>query len=109
MKRPLITSVLSEIKLPSTQLENIINYRLRKRSFKPPQTGIDKCAPFKEYEPITTYSTSVVIKGVVRISLTDRKKGIIERSEIPMTAVLLVTCIKGKAGRYSIGMSTCLS
>ena len=104
-----ITSVLSDIKLPNSQVENIVNYRLRKEKCKPPITGIDHSHVFKQYEAITTYSTQVAIKGSVHICLADSRKGIIERSEIPMTASFLVTCIKGKKGWYKVGISTSLS
>ena len=80
MKRPVfLTSVLSDIKLPATQVENIVNYRLRKERNKPPATGIDKSIAFREYEAIITYSTQVTIKGSVSICSTDGNKKRIER------------------------------
>lgn len=110
MKRStFITSVLSDIKFPGTQLENIVNYRLRKEKSKPPATGIDESIVFREYEAVITYSTQVAIKGIVRICSTDSRKKMIEKCDIPMAASFLVTCIKGKKGAYRVGVSASLS
>ena len=110
MKRSaFVTSVSSDLKLPGTQLENIINYRLRKESSKPPVTGMDQNILFREYEAIKTYSTQVAIKGNVSICLTHNRKGVIERCEMPTAAFFLVTCIKGKKGWYRVGVIASLS
>ena len=109
MKRPVfLTSVLSDIKLPATQVENIVNYRLRKERNKPPATGIDKSIALMEYEAIITYSTQVTTKGNVSIYSTDGNKRRVKRSDTPMSASFLVTCIKGKTGKYGLGVSTSL-
>ena len=103
------TSVLSDLKLPQTQLENIINYRLRKERIKPRTTGTNKRIAFMEYEGITTYSTQVAIKGNVSICLSDNRKEVIERCDVPMTAFFLVTCNKGKKDWYRVGVCASLS
>jgi hypothetical protein len=110
MKRSaFITSVSSDIKLPNTQVENLVNYRLRKEKCKPPIIGIDHSYFFKEYEAITTYSTQVVTKGEVRMCLVNNRRVVVERYDLPVAASFFVTCIMGAKGRFKVGITTSLS
>ena len=104
-----ITSVSSNIKLPNKTLEKIINHRLRKEKTYLPVTGIDKTYFGRDFETVVTCNSQIVLKGDVLINFyNDQHRGV-ERIEIPMSSSFLVTCIKGKEGKYRVGISSSLS
>ena len=104
-----ITSVSSNIKLPNKVLEKIINHRLRNEKYKLPVTGIDKSYFGRDFEPIVSCNSQITLNGDVMIYYCHNGHGEVERLEIPMRSSFLVTCIKGKEGKYRVGISVSLS
>lgn len=104
-----ITAINSQLQLPATLLEEIVNHRTRRTKYHYPVTGIEKELYCADMDTISTYSIETTIKGDLELECYNHKSATIEIVYVPTASSFLVTCVKGKENGYKIKFSTSLN
>lgn len=105
----IITAINSQLHLPATLLEDIVNHRTRRTKYHYPVTGIEKELYCADLDTISTYSIETTIKGDLELECYNNKSAGMETVHVPAASSFLVTCIKGKEDGYKLEFSASLN
>ncbi|HTM93310.1 MAG TPA: hypothetical protein VL095_12900 [Flavisolibacter sp.] len=104
-----ITSINSQLYLPASLLEEIVNHRTRKTRYNYPVTGIEKELYCADLDTISTYSIETTIKGDLELECYNNKSAAVETVFVPVASSFLVTCVKEKENGYKVEFSLSLN
>lgn len=105
----IITAITSQLRLPATLLEDIVNHRTRRTKYNYPVTGIENSLYCSDLDTILTYSIETTIKGNLQIEAYNNNSGVMEMILVPVASSFLVTCAKVKETKYKIAFSASLN
>lgn len=105
----IITAINSQLCLPATLLEEIVNHRTRRTNYHYPVTGIEKSLYCSDLDTILTYSIETTIKGNLQIEAYNNHSGTMEIIHVPVTSAFLATCIREQGAKYKMEFTTSLN
>jgi hypothetical protein len=105
----IITSINSQLQLPSALLEEIVNHRTRRTRYNYPVSGIERALYCADLDTISTYSIETTIKGDLELECYNNQSVALETIHVPVASSFLVTCVKGKESGYKVQFSISLN
>jgi hypothetical protein len=105
----IITSINSQLQLPSALLEEIVNHRTRKTGYNYPLSGIEKALYCADLDTILTYSIETTIKGDLELKCYNNNSVALETIHVPVASSFLVTCVRGKENGYKVKFNMSLN
>jgi hypothetical protein len=105
----IITGITSQLRLPATLLEDIVNHRTRTTKYNYPVTGIERSLYCSDLDTIMTYSIETTIKGNLQIEAYNNNSNTVELILVPVASSFLATCIKGNEHRYKFEFCSSLN
>lgn len=105
----IITAITSQLRLPASLLEEIVNHRTRTTKYNYPVTGIERSLYCSDLDTIMTYSIETTIKGNLQIEAFNNNSNTLELIMVPVVSSFLATCTKGKDHKYKLEFSTSLN
>lgn len=105
----IITGITSQLRLPATLLEEIVNHRVRRMNYDYPITGIERNLYSNDLDTFISYSLETTIKGNIQIEAYNNNSGVVELILVPVASSFLVTCAKRKANKYRLEFTNSLN
>lgn len=96
-----ITSIKTQVQIPATILEDIVQHRVRATKYHYPVSKVERDIYCRDIETFLTYSIESTVKGNMQIQFS-REWESIETLKFPVAASFLVTCIQRGDGNYKM-------
>ena len=105
----ILTAVKSQLRLPQSLLEDIVNHRTRTTRYNYPVSKIEKELYCTDIDIIATYTIQTCVKGTLLLECYNNDLAAIEIVHVPVASSFLVTCAKGKEEAFKVEFSASLN
>jgi hypothetical protein len=105
----IITTVLSQLRLPESLLEDIVNHRTRTTKYNYPVSRIEKELYCADIDTISTYTIQTCVKGNLLFECYNNESAAVEIIHVPVASSFLVTCAKAKEHSFKVEFCSSLN